>query len=194
MKFGYYNTDCFEKPIIHAWKGDTPFQNLQFDKVYTDTGKKKTNYRKMLSQLREGDYVIIPSFVHLTGRVDKVISLIHEIVFDYKANFKSIFERINTSSQPSVVHFIDQIYYIKRKDTHRFQKNRRFILKEEISYFEKVFSKEMTARHAMKMTNLSSSTFYRKYNEWKAKQNKPLITETENIAADENTAAEEENI
>jgi DNA invertase Pin-like site-specific DNA recombinase len=181
MKIGYIRVSTLEQNTIRQ---ELIMESLNVTELFIDkmSGKStdRPELKKMLNFVRKGDTVIVESISRFARNTRDLLELI-EILNHKEVAFVSEKEKIDTTTPTGrfmltifgAVAELEREYILQRqregieaaKKSGKYKGRKRIETAELNSTLDKVKSKQITATRAMKMLNISKSTFYRRLNE-----------------------------
>lgn len=197
MKVGYVRVSTEEQNTIRQ---DVLMEQLGVEKVFTDkaSGKSRTarpKLEEMMNYVREGDVVIVESISRFARSTKDLLNLVGELQ-EKNVQFVSQKENIDTTTPQGkfMLTVFAALAELERDQTLQRQREGIEAAKAAGKYtgrkpiaidkdvFEDVHARwykdEITTKHAMKLLNVSRSTFYRRM--WDYENEKGIPQKREN--------------
>lgn len=187
LKIGYIRVSTLEQ---HTARQEVIMQELNVEKVFIDkTSGKNTDrpkLKEMINFVRNGDTVIVESISRFARNTRDLLELVDQLVAK-NVQFVSMKEKIDTSTPSGkfmltvfgAVSQLERDYILQRqkegiaiaKAQGKYKGRKRKYDSSFDNVFEKWERKEISAVKAMKMMQISKSSFYRYANERKKLKN-----------------------
>ncbi len=181
MKIGYIRVSTLEQNTIRQ---ELIMENLDVTELFIDkiSGKStdRPELKKMLNFVRKGDTVIVESISRFARNTKDLLELI-ETLNHKEVAFVSEKEKIDTTTPTGrfmltifgAVAELEREYILQRqregieaaKQNGKYKGRKKIEMNELNSVLDKVRNSQITATKAMKILNISKSTFYRRLNE-----------------------------
>lgn len=183
MLVGYIRISTTEQ---NTARQEVLMKELGVEKVFIDKASGKNTQRpelqKLLSFVRKGDKVVVESISRFARNTKDLLNLI-EMLTDKEVEFVSKKESIDTSTPTGkfmltvfgAVAELERQYILQRqkegiaiaKQKGKYKGRKRIENDQFYSLFEKWQNNEITASDAIKQSNFSKNTFYRRVKEMK---------------------------
>lgn len=181
MKIGYVRVSTLEQNTIRQ---EIIMEKLGVTELFIDkiSGKNKDRpeLNRLLNFVRKGDTVIVESISRFARNTKDLLELI-ELLKSKDVEFVSEKEKIDTTTPTGkfmltifgAVAELEREYILQRqregieiaKQNGKYKGRKKIEISDLNSVINKVKNNQMTATRAMKILNISKSTFYRRLNE-----------------------------
>ena len=181
LKIGYIRVSTVEQNIARQ---EVIMQKLDVEKIFIDKISGKNMERPMLKEMmgfvRSGDIVVVESISRFARNTRDLLELVDQLIIK-NVQFVSMKEKIDTSTPSgkfmltvfAAVAQLERDYILQRQKegiaiakANGKYKGRKKIQNERFEeIYEKWKNKEITGVKAMKILNISKTTFYRRVKE-----------------------------
>ncbi len=181
MKIGYVRVSTLEQNTLRQ---EVMMESLSVTELFIDkiSGKNtdRPELNRLLNFVRKGDTVIVESISRFARNTKDLLELV-EILKSKDVEFVSEKEKIDTTTPTGkfmltvfgAVAELERDYILQRqregieiaKHNGKYKGRKRIERNDLNSVLTKVKNREITATKAMKILNISKSTFYRRLNE-----------------------------